>query len=146
MRILALVLLAFVIKTANAQQTHDPYGLVVSDAELRFMSGMHSLGVSLELGRGAPADHQRAAEAYRKAAVLGYPFSQNNLARLYEIGLGVPKDRVVAYAWYLLAASSGEPLLIENRNRSADALMPDEITNAETLARTLRKHLPVLQR
>lgn len=143
MRISGALLLACLLSSAHAQQTYPPYGLAVSEFELRFMSGMHSLAVDLELGRGAPADHARAAKAYRKAAVLGFPLSQNNLARLYESGLGVPRDPVVAHVWYLLAAASGDAVLVANRDRSAGYLLPDQIASAETLARTLKRHLPV---
>jgi TPR repeat protein len=72
--------------------------------------------------------------------------SQNNLARLYEIGLGVPKDPVVAHVWYLLAAASGDSELVANRDRSARRLQPDQITNAESLAKTLTQHLPAPSR
>lgn len=142
MRYPGFLLLALLMGSASAQQIYPPYGLLVSDAELRFMSSMHSLAVDLELGRGAPADHARAAETYRKAAVLGFPFSQNNLARLYETGLGVPKDPVVAHVWYLLAAASGDAVLVSNRDRSAEQLLPDQVVSAEALARILKRHLP----
>ena len=142
MRISGAMLLLFVLNAADAEQPFPPYGLDVSDSELRFMSGMHSLAVDLELGRGAAPDYTRAAEAYRKAAVLGYPLAQNNLARLYESGLGVPLDPVLAHVWYELAAASGEAVMIENRDRSARQLLPAQMDSAETLARTLKQHLP----
>ncbi len=142
MRSFSFLLLVCLIHTAHAQQSYPPYGVTVSEAELRFMSGMHSLAVSLELGRGAPANYARAAEAYRKAAVLGFPLSQNSLARLYETGLGVQKDPVVAHVWYMLAAASGDSELVANRDRSARHLLPDQVASAESVARTLKQHLP----
>lgn len=146
MRTLGFLLLAFSTLSASAQQLYPPYGLKVSESELRFMFGTHSLAVNLELGRGEPADYKRAAETYRKSAVLGFPLSQNNLARLYEIGLGVPKDPVVAHVWYLLAAASGDAELVANRDRSARRLLPDQIAKAESLAKTLTHHLPAPSR
>ncbi len=142
MRILGFLLLALSAGAASAQQSYPPYGLQVGESELRFMSGLHSLAVDLELGRKTSADYARAAETYRKSAVLGYPLSQNNLARLYETGRGVPRDPVVAHVWYLLAASSGDSALVANRDRSAQHLLPDQIASAESLAKTLKQHLP----
>ena len=142
MRILGFLLLMLFAGFASAQQIYPPYGLEVSESELRFMSGLHSLAVDLELGRKTTSDFARAAETYRKSAVLGYPLSQNNLARLYEMGRGVPKDPVVAHVWYLLAASSGDSALVSNRDRSAQHLLPAQIASAESLARMLKQHLP----
>ncbi len=142
MRIFGFLLLASLTGAAFAQQVYPPYGLKVSESELRFMSGLHSLAVDLELGRKKPPDYARAAATYRKSAVLGYSLSQNNLARLYETGLGVPRDPVVAHVWYLLAAASGDSVLIANRDRSARQLLPDQVASAESLAKTLKLHLP----
>jgi TPR repeat protein len=134
--------MALLSSAATAQQIYPPYGLRVSESELRFMSGLHSRAVDLELGRKTPADYASAAETYRKSAVLGFPLSQNNLARLYESGLGVPRDPVVAHVWYLLAAASGDAVLVANRDRSARQLLPDQIASAERLASTLKEYLP----
>ena len=146
MRIFSFLLLASLAGSVAAQQPYPPYGLEVSGSELRFMSGMHSLAVDLELGRNTPANYALAAETYRKSAVLGYPLSQNNLARLYETGLGVPRDPVVAHVWYLLAAASGDTTLIANRDRSARQLLPEQLASAESLARVLMRHLPAPSR
>lgn len=146
MRTVGLLLLIFSTGSASAQQIYPPYGIRVSESELRFMSGLHSLAVDLELGRKKPTDYARAADTYRKSAVLGFPLSQNNLARLYETGRGVPKDPVVAHVWYLLAAASGDAMLVANRERSARELLPDQIASAEKLAKTLMQYLPAPSR
>ena len=146
MRILGFLIMGLLTGTATAQQIYPPYGLSVSESELRFMSGLHSRAVDLELGRNTPTDYATAAKIYRKSAALGFPLSQNNLARLYETGLGVPRDLVVAHVWYLLAAASGDSVLVANRNRSAGHLLPDQIASAERLANTLKEYLPAPSR
>lgn len=146
MRIFGFLIMALLTGSTMAQQIYPPYGLMVSESELRFMSGLHSHAVDLELGRNTPANYATAAEIYRKSAVLGYPLSQNNLARLYESGLGVPRDPVVAHVWYLLAADSGDSALVANRDRSARHLLPDQIASAERLASTLKEYLPAPSR
>ena len=49
--------------------------------------------------------HRRHQEA---AAERGMVDSQYNLARLYEIGGGVPSDPARAYQWYLVAGRQGD--------------------------------------
>ncbi len=138
------VFLIFVAAAActQAQPIYAPYGLAVSDAELRFMLSTHSSAADLELGRHGPADYTGAASAYRKAAVLGFPLAQNNLARLYETGRGVPQDFILAHMWYALAAASSEERLQANRDASANRLSAEDIAKAEALARGLKRHLP----
>ena len=50
-----------------------------------------------------------AAIWYRKAAAQGRPIAMNNLAFLYEHGLGMPQDYAQAVAWYRKAADQGYP-------------------------------------
>ena len=142
MRRLCLAALLLVPSLTSAQSVDAPYGMQVSDSELRFVFGVHSLGVDLELGRRGPADHARAVQAYRKAAVLGFPLSQNNLGRLYETGRGVPRDPVIAHMWYTMAAKGGDALLRADRDRSARRLIAEELSRAKALAEDLQRHLP----
>jgi TPR repeat protein len=55
------------------------------------------------------AGYPDALELYRRAAEEGYPPAQNNLAGMYEMGLGVAADLTEARRWYRLAAAGGEP-------------------------------------
>jgi TPR repeat protein len=139
-----LVFLFFVLAASwtQAQPMPASYGLDVGDSELSFMFGNHSRGADLELGRHGPADYAGAASAYRKAAVLGFPLAQNNLARLYETGRGVQQDFILAHMWYALAAASGDESLEANRDASANRLSAEDIAKAEALARALKRHLP----
>ena len=137
-----LAFLFLTLSLTSAKAVDAPYGLNVSESELRFVFGIHSLAVDLELGRHGPADYVRAAEAYRKAAVLGLPFAQNDLGRLYETGRGVPRDPIVAHMWYLIAARNGDEVLRQNRDQSARHLSTDELAQAEALANGLQRHLP----
>ena len=137
-----LILLFRTPALTSAQPVNAPYGLDVRESELRFVFGVHSLGVDLELGRRGPADYARAAETYRKAAVLGLALSQYNLGRLYETGRGVRQDPVIAHMWYTLAAQSGDELLRENLDKFARGLSAEQLAQANALASDLKKHLP----
>lgn len=137
-----LAFLFLIPSLTSAQPVDAPYGLNVSESELRFVFGVHSHAVDLELGRHGPADYALAAKTYRKAAVLGLPLAQNNLGRLYETGRGVPRDPVIAHMWYLIAARNGDEVLRQNRDQSARHLSTEELTLAEALANGLQRHLP----
>jgi localization factor PodJL len=51
---------------------------------------------------------QMAAQWFERAALIGATDSQFNLAVLYEQGRGVPQSLPDAYAWYRIAARSGD--------------------------------------
>lgn len=63
-----------------------------------------------EIGNQFRIDKDYAASFlwYSKAADNDYAEAQNNLAGLYEFGLGVPQDIKLAAQWYQRAAQSGE--------------------------------------
>lgn len=58
-----------------------------------------------------------AASWYRKAAEQGLDVAQNNLAWMYELGLGVERDKDEAVLWYRKAAAQGFALARENLKR-----------------------------
>lgn len=69
-----------------------------------------------------------ALRLYRQAAEASFAPAQNNLAAMYEEGLGVATDLAEAVHWYRLAAEQDEPhaqhslgmMLIEGRGITAD--------------------------
>ena len=58
---------------------------------------------------------------------------------LYGKGLGVAQDEVRAYMWFMLAAGSGEPNAIRNRNVAAQRLTPQQIAQALQMARECQR-------
>jgi hypothetical protein len=54
-------------------------------------------------------DHAGAAKVVTSSAEAGNPIAQLRLAMLYEAGDGVPRDKKMAFNWYLRAAEAGEP-------------------------------------
>ena len=73
--------------------------------------------------------------AFRLAAKQGYAYAQNNLARMYYLGTGVPKDYVFAYMWANIAASSGDKNAVNGRDIVAKKMTPADISTAQKLAR-----------
>ena len=48
-----------------------------------------------------------SAEWLRKSALQGKSSAMFNLAIMYQRGVGVPKDRITAFAWYMVSAMDG---------------------------------------
>ncbi len=79
-----------------------------------------------------PADIQKAAEMFTKAAERGVLDSQYNLAVLYQQGLGVPKSLVDAYVWFSIAGAQGDTDAAERGKTLAPELSREEMQQANT--------------
>ncbi len=68
------------------------------------------IGLAYYQGDGVPdKDYGQAAISWRKAALQGNAEAQNNLARAYEQGHGLPRDDEKAAYWFSRAAGHGDP-------------------------------------
>ncbi len=56
-------------------------------------------------------------------------------AILHQDGLGLPRNRIQAYAWYSLAATENAKDAVDALNALEALLRPDEIKAAQKLAR-----------
>ncbi len=72
---------------------------------------------------------------YRKAADQGNVDAQFNLGYMYWKGLGVRQDYVKAHMWYNLAAFEGQRDASKDRDRVAEQMTPEQITEAKRRAR-----------
>jgi hypothetical protein len=88
---------------------------------------MHNLAVYY----AARKDMADSARWFAKAAGLGLPDSQFNLAILYERGDGVPQSLADAFKWYSIAAASGDA---ESRTRMI--LLRSQLSDADKAAAT----------
>ena len=90
-------------------------------------------------GAGVPQDYVEAVRWYRLAADQEVAGAQFSLGFMYATGQGVPQDDVQAHMWFNLAASrmTGEDResAVEARDRIADELTPDDLSEAQRLAR-----------
>ena len=86
-------------------------------------------------GQGVPQDHSEAAKWYRLAADHGDASAQFNLGVMYANGQGVPQDHVLAHMWFNLSAAQGDEDAVENRDRAAGLMTPDQLAEAQRLAR-----------
>ena len=92
-------------------------------------------------GQGVQRDYAEAAKWVRRAAEQGYAPAQADLGVLYWNGQGLPQDAVLAYMWLHLAAAQ-EPNAVEERDAAASQMTPDEIAEAQRLAREWKPTAP----
>ncbi len=92
-------------------------------------------GVMYGNGQGVVQDYPEAVKWYRLAAAQGLAQAQVNLGAMYGNGEGVIQDYVRAHMWANLAASQGNKIAAENRELNAKTMTPQQIGEAEKLAR-----------
>jgi TPR repeat protein len=93
-----------------------------------------SLGGMYYNGQGVQQDYAEATKWVRMAAERGYAPAQAHLGVMYWNGQGVPQNAVLAYMWLNLAATQ-EPDAMRKRDLAASQMTPDEIAEAQRLAR-----------
>ena len=69
------------------------------------------------------------------AAQQGYARAQYALGLMYAAGLDVSQDYVMAHKWWTLAAAQGAEDARKARDEVAQLMTPDQITEAQRLAR-----------
>lgn len=70
-------------------------------------SSAKSTGVRYLLGRGVEQNDQKAFYYFSKAADLGDPFAQNEIAYMYASGKGTTRNYAKSLSWYKKAAGHG---------------------------------------
>lgn len=98
-----------------------------------------NLGVMFDFGQGVGRDPAAALRWYREATAKGHGGAQFNLGGLYFEGVGVPQDRLRAYMWFTLAAEAGAAGASRNRNIVGRMLSPEELAQAQEMARACRQ-------
>lgn len=98
------------------------------------------LGWGLLNGNTLPhADAARAARLFTAAAAAGHTPAMVNLGVMYFQGQGVPQDYVLGQMWLTRAASSGLPEAQTALDFYANLPTPDQINQAQQMARSNAK-------
>ena len=97
-----------------------------------------NLGILYDYGRGVAQDYKKAVYWYRLSAKQGNELAQRQLGLMFERGDGVPQDYVQAYMWYTLGAANGAKRGAALRDALAKRMTPDQIAEAQQLAREWR--------
>ena len=71
----------------------------------------------------------------RLAAEQGLAGAQYDLGLQYLMGYGVPRDQVMAYLWFNLAAAQGDEHAAIFRDEVGKHMTPDQIAAAQRLTR-----------
>lgn len=127
----------------NITQAFDLYTRAANGG---LLDAQFSLGVMYEDGEGVPKDYKKSLENYLKAAMSGHADAQNNLGNLYHKGLGTPADKVLAYAWFNVAAAYGSKQAIKNRSIVERLLNADELSEAQTLSSEWKLDNPITRK
>jgi TPR repeat protein len=108
-------------------------------AELGNADAQYALGIAYgELNGGlggVQEDNTEALKWYRKAAEQGLADAQNYLGVMYTYGEGVPKDYIVAYMWFNLAAAQGYENAKVNNGFISKRMSKEQIAEAQKLSR-----------
>jgi hypothetical protein len=104
-------------------------------AQQGFAKSQEYLGIMYRAGKGVPQDYAEAAKWTRLAAQQGEVSSQMVLGLLYAAGLGVPQDYIHAHLWLNLASVSGDAEAVKNRDNVAKKMSPQQIAEAQKMAR-----------
>ena len=98
----------------------------------------------LHRGIGGLRDEARSTTQWLMAAAQGDTAAFSALAYRYSVGLGAPRDSVVAGAWARLAALRGFPGARRARHQFDGAMGTTQRAHADDLAAQYREHLQAL--
>lgn len=80
-------------------------------------------------------DYASSIRHLRPLAEQGNADASGFLGYLHLSGQGVPQDYVLAHMWFNLASAQGDEDAVETRDAVADQMTPDQIAEAQRLAR-----------
>lgn len=104
-------------------------------AESGHLRAQFALAVMYAEGEVVPKDFVEAAKWYGMAAEQGHAQAQYNLGVLLANGEGGAKDLVNAMKWLQIAGGAGVDAAVVGRELLAADMVPDDITEADRLAR-----------
>ncbi|WP_336243260.1 hypothetical protein [Enterobacter cloacae] len=104
-------------------------------AERGDAEGRCHYGDMLRLGTGGKPDYAQAFKQYRLSAMAGNRMAQYRAGMMSQAGLGLPRNRIQAYAWYSLAATENMKVAVDALNAMEAEMRPNEIQAAQKLAR-----------
>ncbi|MBL0948796.1 hypothetical protein [Brevundimonas sp.] len=134
----AQLMLAGLYETGQAGAPVDmaeSLGWTRRSAEGGYPRGMFAYGMRLFEGADGTPDRPSGLNWIERAARAGLVDAQFNAAVIHERGEGgMPVDNVQAYAWYRVAARSGDEPATQSVTRVGALLSPAERARAEALA------------
>ena len=127
------------IDDALAAYERKDYAEVLRIVKPRALKGeawaQHWLADAYQFGTGVVKNFVESAKWTRLAAQQDHASAQNNLGFMYHSGKGVLQNYVKAHSWYNLSAANGAATAAENRDGVAKRMTPQQIADAQKLAR-----------
>jgi len=111
--------------------------LLGKSAEQGFVPAEQHLGELDLQGDQTLQDFGQAELWLHKAAVAGNATAQRELGRIYDLGLGVPRDPSMAYGWYENAALHGDGLATTMRDDILKHMAPADAAKGEQDAKAI---------
>lgn len=102
-----------------------------SSADQGFAKAQYSYGRMYIDGTGVKQNYNAAIKWFRLSAKGGNSDAQNDLGSMFANGMGVAHDPVSAFVWFSLSADQGNPVAIQNRDRLARQMSPEQLLNAK---------------
>lgn len=90
-----------------------------------------------------PETYAECAEWFRRSALQGKPSAMFNLAIMYQRGRGVPRNKITAYAWYMVAEIDGDEKIREEVGKVLADATPAERRKALAQSRTIIGELKI---
>ena len=84
---------------------------------------------------GLQQDYGAAASWFRRAADQGVVGAQVLLGELFQLGLGVPEDEILAHMWFNLAVAQGDETAREKKDMIEQRMTREQIAEAQRLTR-----------
>ena len=106
-----------------------------SAAQQGIAEAHHNIGIMYVLGQGVAQDYSEAVRWYQLAAQQGFTEAQRDLGAMYWHGKGVAQDNVRAHMWTNISAVNGKQGEIEYRDLMASKMTPQQIEQAQRMAR-----------
>jgi hypothetical protein len=104
-------------------------------AENGYTHAQWSLAWLYTNGQGVVQDFTKASKWFRLAAEQGHAGAQAGLGMAYSDGRGFNRDLIKALMWQSLGALSGNPFMVDGRDRLAQSMTPQQIAQAQQMAR-----------
>lgn len=113
-------------------------------AEQGHADAQYVVGAMFYTGNAVDTDHRQAVAWFRRAAEKGHAEAQHALALMYRHhAAGLPQDKVLAYMLWNLAAAGGNANAVEQRAEIAKRMTPEQIEEAQSMARAWRPGTPL---
>ena len=113
-------------------------------AEQGKADAQYVVGAMYYTGNSVAADPKHAGAWFRRAASKGHAEAQYALGLMYRYHAGgLPKDKVLAYMLWTLAAAGGNPNAAEQRAEIAKRMTQEQIDEAQALARAWQPGKPL---